>query len=303
MKIVFMGTPEFSVAALESLLAAGHEVLAVYSQPPRPAGRGQKERKSPVHEAAEQHGLEVRTPKTLKSEEIQKAFAELKPDCTVVVAYGLLLPKAILDVCPCLNIHASLLPRWRGAAPIQRAIEAGDAQTGVTIMQMDEGMDTGPMLLKEAIDITPETTAATLHDELKVVGASLIVKALEQLEAKQLQPQKQPEGATHAAKLQKAEAHLDCSENVEVVERKIRAFNPFPGAYIEVEGEKIKILRATFDSGETGKPAGTIFNEHLAIVCTGGVLYPQVVQRSGKRAMPIHEFLRGFTVPVGKIVS
>ena len=236
-----MGTPDFSVPVLDALVEAGHEIAAVYSQPPRPAGRGKKDRPGPVHARAEALGLEVRTPLSLKTSESQEAFAALNADIAVVVAYGLILPQAILDAPAqgCLNIHASLLPRWRGAAPIHRAIMAGDAQTGVCIMQMEAGLDTGPVLLREALDIGAQETTAQLHDRLSTMGARLIVEALGTLDA--LAPQVQPvEGVTYAAKIDKAEARIDWSLPAVQVDRLIRGLSPFPGAWFEHEGVRIK---------------------------------------------------------------
>ncbi len=295
-----MGTPEFSVSALESLVSAGHEIAAVYSQPPRPAGRGQKEQKSPVHIAAEKHGIQVRTPKTLREAEAQKAFADLEADVAVVVAYGLLLPKPILDACRCINIHASLLPRWRGAAPIQRAIEAGDEVSGVTIMDMDEGLDTGNMLIWEKIDIS-EMNAGQLHDELSKIGARLIVEALATLN--KIKPTKQDDSATYASKISKSEAKIDWSESVTIIAHKIRAFNPFPGAYFLYKGEKIKILSASFQAKNHKYKIGEVIDGSLVIACNGGLLNPDVVQREGKKPMPVGDMLRGFDVPQHTVLS
>mgnify|MGYP000164773332 FL=1 len=237
MRIIFMGTPDFSVPVLEALVAAGHEIACVYCQPPRPAGRGKKDRPTPVHARALDLGLEVRHPVSLKGAEEQAEFAALKADVAVVVAYGLILPQAVLDapVRGCLNVHASLLPRWRGAAPIHRAIMAGDAETGVCIMQMEAGLDTGPVLLREGRQIDAEETTAQLHDRLSEMGASLIVTALRHLEG--LTPDPQPdEGVTYADKIDKGEARIDWSQPAEEVDRKIRGLSPFPGAWVEAEG-------------------------------------------------------------------
>src|SRR5688572_15468727 len=242
MNIVFMGTPDFAVPALEALVAAGHRVLAVYTQPPRPAGRGQKEQPSPVQRAAGRHGVPVRAPRSLRDAAAQAEFKALRADLAVVAAYGLILPKAVLDapLRGCLNIHASLLPRWRGAAPIQRAIEAGDAESGITIMVMDEGLDTGPMLLKDSVPIGPATTAGALHDALGALGARLIVRAVAGLESGALVPVPQPaEGVTYAKKIAKDEARIDWKAPASVLERRIRAFNPFPGAWFEAKGERV----------------------------------------------------------------
>ena len=301
MRIAFMGTPDFAVPSLLALAEAGHEIVAVYSQPPRPAGRGHKERPSPVQAAAEQRGWPVRTPRTLKSEEEQAAFRALGLDVAVVAAYGLILPKAILDapLCGCLNIHASLLPRWRGAAPIQRAILAGDATSGITIMLMDEGLDTGAMMLQESLPITAETTSESLHDELAALGARLIVKALQGGHGT-AQPQPE-EGVTYADKLRREEARLDWQRDAGALERQVRAFFPWPGAYFEVNGERIKVLAAevTEDSG----PPGQVLDASLTVACAKGALRPLRVQRAGKAPMETAALLRGFPVPPGTQLS
>ncbi len=297
MRIAFMGTPDFAVPSLLALAEAGHEIVAVYSQPPRPAGRGQKERPSPVQAAAEQRGWPVRTPHTLKTEEEQAVFRALALDVAVVAAYGLILPKAILEapLCGCLNVHASLLPRWRGAAPIQRAILAGDKESGVTIMMMDEGLDTGAMLLHESLPITAETTGESLHDALATLGASLIVKALEGGHGN-LEPQPE-DGVTYADKLRREEARLDWQRDAKALERQVRAFFPWPGAYFEVGGERIKVLAAevTADSG----PAGQVLDDALTVACGEGALRPLRVQRAGKAPMETAALLRGFAIPPG----
>ncbi len=301
MRIAFMGTPDFAVPSLLALAEAGHEIVAVYSQPPRPAGRGHKERPSPVHAAAEQRGWPVRTPRTLKSEEEQAAFRALDLDAAVVAAYGLILPKAILEapLCGCLNVHASLLPRWRGAAPIQRAILAGDTTSGITIMLMDEGLDTGAMMLQESLPITAETTGESLHDELAALGAQLIVKALQGGHGT-AQPQPE-EGVTYADKLRREEARLDWQRDARALERQVRAFFPWPGAYFEVNGERIKVLAAevTEDSG----PPGQVLDDSLTIACAEGALRPLRVQRAGKAPMETAALLRGFAVPPGTQLS
>ncbi len=297
MRVVFMGTPEFSVAAL-SKLAPVHEIVCVYTQPPRPAGRGQADRPSPVQVWAEAHNIPVRSPKSLKSAEEQAAFAALNADVAVVAAYGLILPKAILDAPKygCINIHASVLPRWRGAAPIQRAIMAGDAESGVTIMQMDVGLDTGDMLLVCKTPITAETTAQSLHDELAVVGGDLIVDALAKLQT--LKPEKQPtEGVTYAAKIDKAEAKIDFNRAAEDVVRHIHGLSPFPGAWLEVKGERLKILKAKVVSGQG--PSGVALDEAFTIACASGAVQPVMVQRAGRGVVSLADFLRGFTLPKG----
>jgi methionyl-tRNA formyltransferase len=297
MRLIFMGTPEFSVATLDALLAAGHEVAAVYTQPPRPAGRGKLLRASPVQLRAEELGLAVRHPASLKGADEQSAFAALGAEAAVVVAYGLILPQTILSapIRGCFNVHASLLPRWRGAAPIQRAVEAGDAQTGVTIMQMEQGLDTGPMLLKGEITIG-RMTAGELHDALAEIGARLMVEALARIDT--LTPQQQDDAlATHAAKIDKAEARIDWNQAADVLERRIRALAPSPGAWFELGGERIKLLRAELADG--GGAPGRVTDDRLTIACGQGALRPEVVQRAGRPAMPLADFLRGHPVAPG----
>ncbi|MBT3991061.1 MAG: methionyl-tRNA formyltransferase [Rhodospirillaceae bacterium] len=304
LRLAFMGTPDFSVPVLEALIAAGHEVVCVYAQPPRAAGRGQKEKLTPVHAKAEALGIEVRTPKSLKSENEQAAFAALDLDCAVVVAYGLILPKAILDAprLGCVNIHASLLPRWRGAAPIQRAILAGDERSGVTIMQMDEGLDTGAMLLIDQVPLTVETTGESLHDALSEMGTKLIVEALEGLAAKTLSPTPQPDdGVTYASKLERAEGHIDWSDSAEEIERLVRAFTPWPGSWFEHHGERIKIITAELAKG--GGEPGAVLDDALNIACGEGALRLTRVQRAGKGPMAVADFLRGFEIPAGSRLS
>ncbi len=303
MRLAFMGTPDFSVPALEALAGAGHAISCVYSQPPRPAGRGGRVRKSPVHAAAERLGIAVRTPETLKDERTQADFAALDLDVAIVVAYGLILPQPILDAPRhgCINIHASLLPRWRGAAPIQRAIEAGDAVTGVTIMQMDAGLDTGPMLLAEAVPITPQTNGETLHDALSALGARLIVEALARLDAGDLPPSPQPdEGATYARKLAREEGRLDWAQPAIVLERKVRAFSPWPGAWFEHDGQRLKVLAASVADG-FGMP-GTVLDDRLTVACGEGALRIDRVQREGKAPADTSAFLRGYELPPGTIL-
>ena len=306
MNLVFMGTPEFSVPALDALVAAGHRVLAAYTQPPRPAGRGQKEQPSSVQRAAERHGIPVRAPKSLRDAAAQAEFRALGADLAVVAAYGLILPKAILDapLRGCLNIHASLLPRWRGAAPIQRAIEAGDAESGITIMVMEEGLDTGPMLLRESVPIGSETTAAGLHDALAALGAKLIVRALAGLESGALLAVPQPaEGVTYARKIAKEEARLDWRAPAAQLERRIRAFNPFPGAWFEARGERIRVLAAAAGPRARDAAPGTVLDADLAIACGEGALRPTLLQRAGKAPVAADAFLRGFPMPPGTIVT
>lgn len=302
MKIIFMGTPDFSVHALIEIIKAGHEVLAVYTQPPRPAGRGQREHKSAVHEAALKYNIPVFTPKSLKDKAEQSALIALGADVVVVVAYGLLLPKAIVEECRCINIHASILPRWRGAAPIQRAIMAGDKKTGITIMEMDEGLDTGDMLLVQEVSITPDTTAGHLHDELSGMGAKLVVNALKQIENAEIIPVKQQGDATYAAKITKEETKINWALLGSQIILNIRAFNPYPGAYFEYKGEKIKIFEADFVRDLEVSVVGKILDDRFAISCGGGKIVPQLVQRQGKKIMTINELLNGFKVEMGEKV-
>ena len=301
MKLVFMGTPDFSVPTLLALREAGHEIIAVYSQPPRPAGRGKQERASPVHRQAEALGIEVRHPDSLKDLSAQARFLELEADAAVVVAYGLILPPTVLDAPEhgCFNVHASLLPHWRGAAPIQRAILAGDHMTGVTIMQMEPGLDTGPML---ATRRTPmgDKTAGQLHEELAAMGAELMVETLEGLDTLRPEPQEERE-ATYAAKIAKAEARLDFTKPAELLEREVRAFAPSPGSWFTLDGERIKVLRAR-EIGVNGAP-GTVLDDELTIACSHAALRPLVVQRAGKPAMPAADFLRGRDVPLGTLLT
>ena len=300
MRIVFMGTPEFAVPTLLALHEAGHELAAAYTQPPRPAGRGKAERKSPVHLAAEKLGLEVCHPLSLRDLDAQADFLALESELAVVVAYGLILPSAILEGPKrgCLNVHASLLPRWRGAAPIQRAILAGDHVTGVTIMRMAEGLDTGPMLAAARVPVE-DKTSGELHAELAEIGARLLVETVAQLD--QLKPQPQPElGATYAAKIDKAEARIDWGKPAELIEREVRAFAPFPGSWFELDGERIKVLRAR-TIGVNGAD-GTVLDDQLTIACGQAAIRPLTVQRAGKPAMAAEDFLRGKPVPVGTVL-
>lgn len=297
MRIVFMGTPDFAATALQAVAAAGHEIVCVYSQPPRPAGRGYGVKPSPVHARAEIMGLPVRTPASLKSAEEQAAFAALKADAAVVVAYGLLLPGPVLAAprFGCFNIHASLLPRWRGAAPIQRAIMAGDAETGVTIMRMDAGLDTGPMLQVAKTPITATTTAGELHDTLAALGAELIVKTLETPDAPGTP---QPEtGATYARKIEKAEAMIDFGWPAEMVRNHIHGLSPFPGAWTMIGKTRVKVLKAEVADGSA--VPGTAIDDHLTIACSAGAVRFLDVQREGKAAMTAEALLRGLSVPAG----
>ena len=298
MKVIFMGTPDFSVPVLGALIAAGHEIACVYCQPPRPAGRGKKDRPTPVHARAEALGLMVRHPVSLRTPEALADFAGLEADIAVVVAYGLILPQAVLDAPAkgCLNIHASLLPRWRGAAPIHRAIMAGDAKTGICIMQMEAGLDTGPVLLREATTIGEAETTGALHDRLSEMGAGLIVKALERLD--DLVPEVQAEaGVTYAAKIDKAEAQIDWSKPAAEVDRLIRGLSPFPGAWTMVQGERLKALASRVIPGQ-GQP-GTVLDDALSVACGTGAVQITRAQRAGKGAQDTQDLLRGWAIGAG----
>ncbi|HEV7277203.1 MAG TPA: methionyl-tRNA formyltransferase [Devosiaceae bacterium] len=298
MRIVFMGTPEFAVPTLSEIVAGGHEVVAVYTRAPRPAGRGQSERKSPVHVSAEGFGLPVFTPKSLKDADAQGVFALHDADVAVVVAYGLLLPKPILEAprLGCLNLHGSLLPRWRGAAPIQRAIMAGDTRTGVMVMRMEEGLDTGPVGLVEEMAIGPDMTAGELHDQMMLVGADLMGRALAALERGSLDFTPQDEaGATYARKIEKAETRIDWLRPASEVHNHIRGLSPFPGAWFEfaLNGAptRIKALRSTLAAG--GGAPGTVLDDRLTIACGEDAVRLTLVQREGKGAMDAATFVRG----------
>ena len=298
MRLVFMGTPEFSVPVLDALVAAGHDIAAVYCQPPRPAGRGNKETPTPVHQRAAELGLPVRHPTSLKGAEAQADFAALNADVAVVLAIGLILPQAVLDAPRhgCLNIHASLLPRWRGAAPIHRAIMAGDAETGICIMQMDAGLDTGPVLLRAATPIGPAETTGQLHDRLSRMGARLIVEALSRLG--DLVPEAQPaDGVTYASKIDKAEAAIDWSRPALEVDRLIRGLSPFPGAWTLHDGQRIKLLASRLAQG-TGAP-GTVLDDALTVACGTGAVQLLRLQRAGRGAQDAAEFLRGMPLSKG----
>ena len=306
MKLAFLGTSEFAVPALKALAEAGHDLLAVYTRAPKPAGRGQQERKTPIHELADTLGLAVRTPMTLRTDEAAAEFKALDTDATVVVSYGHILPKSFLDapVLGCINIHGSLLPRWRGAAPIQRAILAGDAETGVTTMRMDEGLDTGPMLLAERTPISAGDTAQSVHDRLAAMGATLIVSTLDGLVRSTLQAVPQPaDGVTYAHKLGKEEGALDWRRPAAELERKVRAFHPWPGTWFELNGERIKVLEAglTLAGGAAGTV--TISRDGFPVVACGlGGLKLLKLQRPGKAALAADAFLRGFALPAGAVL-
>ena len=312
LRLIFMGTPEFSVPVLTTLVGHGHEIVAVYTQPPRPAGRGMAEKKSPVHETAEGFGIPVFTPKSLKGGAEQAEFAAHEADAAVVVAYGLILPQAVLDAVPlgCWNGHASLLPRWRGAAPIQRAIMAGDSETGVMVMRMEAGLDTGPIAMAERVAIGPDTTAAELHDVLSATCADLMVRAMGALERGLLETTPQAEsGVTYAEKIDKAEARIDWSRPAREVHNHIRGLSPFPGAWTEiglgaqnVKGSvRVKVLRSALAEG-SGAP-GTVLDDGLTIACGEAAVRLVRVQRAGKGVQETDEFLRGNRVEAGAVLS
>ncbi|HJO64280.1 MAG TPA: methionyl-tRNA formyltransferase [Sphingomonas sanguinis] len=298
MRIIFMGTPGFAVPVLHALVEAGHDVVASYSQPPRPGGRrGRQLVASPVQQAAESLGIPVLTPVSLRVAEEQARFADFGADVAVVAAYGLILPQPILDAphLGCLNVHGSLLPRWRGAAPIQRAILAGDVVTGVGIMQMEAGLDTGPVRLEGSTPIGRKTTGE-LTDELATMGARLMVQVL--ADPNRYPPRPQPEhGVTYAAKVDKAETRLDFTQSAAQLERQVRAFQPAPGAWFEVQGDRIKMLSA--EPIDAKGAAGEVLDEHLTIACGEGALRPMTVQRAGRGVSSAQELLRGFAIPVG----
>ncbi len=319
MKVIFAGTPDFARVALQALLDAGFSVPLVLTQPDRPAGRGMKLQASPVKQLAQAHGIAVAQPRSLRTDgkypedaaDTQAAIAATQADVMVVAAYGLILPQWVLDAprLGCLNIHASLLPRWRGAAPIHRAIEAGDAQTGITIMQMDAGLDTGGMLLREAMDILPQDTTATLHDRLAVQGGRLIVQALNQLSAGTLVPEPQPaDGVTYAHKIEKAESTVDWSLSAETIDRRIRAFDPFPGGSTSVQGEVIKLWSCKIDSAlrPVDAPCGQILSvnaDAVSVACGQGVLAVTALQRAGGKRLGAADFVRGFGLQPGMVLG
>jgi methionyl-tRNA formyltransferase len=300
MRIVFMGSPDFAVPSLNALVNAGHEVVAAYCQPPRPAGRGKAPRKTAVHERADELGIEVRTPKTLRDADEQGNFRALDADLAVVAAYGLILPAPILEApkASCVNVHASLLPRWRGAAPIQRAILAGDEISGVTIMKMDEGLDTGPMLHRLTLDIRGKN-AGQVTEELADLGAQALLDWLD----RPTPPEPQPVGGvTYASKIDKAEARIDWSKTAQEIERQVRAFAPAPGAWFEAAGERIKLLHAAAGTDSSKKP-GEVMDDNLTIACGTGCIRPLKVQRAGRATMSPGDLLRGFAIPKGTVLA
>lgn len=315
MRIIFMGTPDFSVPTLSELVGAGHDIVAVYSQPPRRAGRGMNERKAPVHAFADAAGLTVRTPTSLRTQDAWDAFSNLSADLAVVVAYGLLLPREILEAPRhgCFNLHASALPRWRGAAPIHRAIMAGDKETAVMVMRMEEGLDTGPVCLAERVPIGPDTTTGELHDELSQLGGSLMVRAIAALERGSLTQTPQPEErVTYAAKIDKAEARINFSRTAADVHNLIRGLSPFPGAWFEIPaeagegrakgGERVKVLRSTLVPEASG-PAGTVLDQTCTIACADGAIRLVEVQRAGKKPCSVDDFLRGLPLAPGTVIA
>lgn len=308
LRLIFMGTPDFAVPTLVELAGAGHEIAAVYTREPKPAGRGMDLQDTPVAREAKRLGLPVLTPKTLKTPEAQAEFAAHGGDAAVVVAYGLILPKAILDAVPlgCFNLHASILPRWRGAAPINRAVMAGDPESGVTIMKMDEGLDTGDMAMMERVAIAPDMTAGELHDRLSAIGGDLMLRGIGALERGALQFAKQPEaGITYASKIEKSESRIDWSKPWQEVHNHIRGLSPFPGAWFEMQGEKdvvrVKVLRTT--RGEGNGAPGVALDDKLTIACGSGAIRILELQRAGKQPMKAEEFLRGTAVARGALVS
>lgn len=304
LRLAFMGSPTFALPALEALLNAGHEVACVYSQPPRPAGRGKQERQTPVHAFAASRGLEVRTPKSLKRAEEQEAFAALKLDAAIVVAYGLILPKAILDApkLGAFNLHGSLLPRWRGAAPIQRAIMAGDRVTGVQVMRMEEGLDTGPVLATAETPIEAEDNTATLHDRLAGLGAALLIDTLEKVERGEARETPQNEvGVTYAHKITPAEARIDWTRPAREVDCAIRGLSPHPGAWFELDGARIKVLHSRLGLGD-GAP-GEALDDELLIACGSGAIRLLTVQREGRGPLAAEAYLRGAPVTAGTLLG
>lgn len=310
MRAIFMGTPDFAVPPLLEIVGQGHEVVACYSQPPRPSGRGMDEKKTPVHRQAETLGIPVLTPTSLKETSEQSRFAEFEPDVAVVVAYGLLLPEQILSAPAygCLNLHASLLPRWRGAAPINRAIMAGDKETGIEVMQMEKGLDTGPIFMAERVEIGIDMTAGELHDRLSVLGGDLIGRALAALSRNALSATSQSEeGVTYASKLSKGETRIDWRNPADQVHNHIRGLSPFPGAWCEMtfgsKVERVKVLRSRVSPVESDSRAGAVLDEQLTIACGKGAVELIELQRAGKKPMKTEEFQRGAKITVGTVLS
>lgn len=303
MRLVFMGTPDFAAVILKGLIEAKHDIACVYSQPPRPAGRGHKHQPTPVQLLAESHRIEVRTPVSLKSPEEQAAYADLKADLGVVAAYGLILPKPILEApkLGCLNVHASLLPRWRGAAPIQRAILAGDLETGICIMRMDAGFDTGPVLMRQSLPIGPEATAGILHDRLAELGARMMLETIEKIHELKAIPQPD-DGVTYAKKIEREESRIDWNRPACEIERLVRAMAPHPGAWFAYAGERFKLLKAEAVEERKGTP-GTLLDTHLTVACAENALRILSIQRQGKAAMDAGAFLRGCALSPGTVLT
>jgi methionyl-tRNA formyltransferase len=304
LRIIFMGTPNFSVPTLQKLIDSQHQVVAVYSQPPRPSGRGHHLQKSAIHQLAEAHSIPIFTPTSFKDPEQVALFSSHQADVGVVIAYGLILPQNILDIprLGCLNVHASLLPRWRGAAPIQRAIEAGDPQTGITIMKMDAGLDTGHMLLKKSVPITPQTTSSDLHDTLANMGASLLLETINGYDSGTIAPTPQPsEGVTYAKKLTREEGQIDWRDPAQTWIRKIQAFTPWPGVWFEYQSVRLKVLAAELIADLQGEP-GTILDDELTVACSSGALRLKILQRPGGEPLDAQSFLRGHPLPKGTIL-
>ena len=308
--LVYMGTPVFAATILAGLIETGHHILAVYTQPPRPAGRGHRPQPSPVQLLAAQHRLAVRSPISLRTAEAQAAFRELSADVAVVAAYGLILPRQILCAprLGCINVHASLLPRWRGAAPIQRSLLAGDTETGITIMQMDEGLDTGPILVQQPRLIAPDATAGGLSAELAVLGSRLILEALDGIADGTLVPRPQPQdGVTYARKIDREDGRLDWRRTATSLERQVRALDPWPGVYFESpgrrgEGERVRVLAALALPGEAGRAPGTVLDDNLSIACGEGAFRPLRLQRPGRAPLDAAAFLRGFPISAGTVL-
>ncbi|WP_374763075.1 methionyl-tRNA formyltransferase [Yunchengibacter salinarum] len=306
MRLAFMGTPDFAVPTLKALIGAGHEIAAVYTQPPARAGRGKALSKSPVHREAETAGIDVFTPASLKSKDVQADFADMALDAAVVVAYGQILPKAVLQAprLGCINVHASLLPRWRGAAPIHRAVMAGDRMTGITIMQMDKGLDTGPILARQNLPIGEEDTTGDLHDRLALLGAAMIGPVLSGLQAGSVSGRPQPEeGVTYAPKIDKTEAAIDWSASADAVSRLVRGLAPFPGAWSVVNDTRLKILGGTVEPASAGAAPGTVLDDGLLVACGDGAFRITRAQRPGKGMMDGDILLRGFPVSPGAVFS
>lgn len=304
MRLAFMGTPEFALPTLQALAASSHELRAVYTQAPKPAGRGKRLRRSPVHDFAEKHGIEVRTPKSLRRTEVIDEFCALNLDACVVVAYGLILPRRVLahPELGCINVHASLLPRWRGAAPLNRAIMAGDTETGVSIMKMEKGLDTGPVLLMDRVPITPETTAEVLHDQLAELGSKLLLQALQGLEDGTLSATAQSdEGASYADKIDKAEGVINWNEPADSVDCLIRGLSPFPGAWFTIDGIRFKALNSRVGASDQVAAPGTLLSSDLTIACGKGSVQILELQRAGKGPMATADFLRGFPLAAGLV--